>query len=303
MMPAIFFVIQYYFTLANTITMVADDLFYNKFRDWIIGAPEVGDEKEGGIEEAGADGEGDNAEEAGAVGEGDNAEGGMNIEEKEQKSSRVAFFLHQMDIIPDDVRDLYNNMLRAFPSSPIFLLLGVGAIGTNIGRYSAVRRKSAHETNVIRTGCFYKFLAPSRFGKGIAMGLIQKLGKHVEEMRCEEHMKYVASKERAAGNDDGEGLKAIQSKCKVERPKLVFLTGANVLQTQATAASNAGCGIIMVNEIKSGKIRYTDADGSYGSILDFADPDVSARSYRKAEFIPQIKKCRIQLIAAGVKED
>ena len=113
-MPVIFFVIQYYFTLANTITMVADDLFYNKFRDWIIGAPEVGDEKEGGIEEAGADGEGDNAEEAGADGEGDNAEGGMNIEEKEKKSSRVAFFLHQMDIIPDDVRDLYNNMLRAF---------------------------------------------------------------------------------------------------------------------------------------------------------------------------------------------
>ena len=83
----------------------------------------------------------------------------------------------------------------------------------------------------------------------------------------------------------------------------MFLTGANVLQTQATALSSAGCGVIIVNEIKSSKVRYTDTYGSYGSILDFADPEVNTRLCRKAELFPQIKKCRIQQIAAGVKED
>ena len=107
-----------------------------------------------------------------------------------------------MDIIPDDVREVYNTLLRAYPSSPLFLLLGLGCIGTNVGRYSAVRRRSAHESNVIRTGCFYKFLAPSRFGKGIAMGFVGKLGGHVESIRCGEHMKYVANKERGVDNDD-----------------------------------------------------------------------------------------------------
>ena len=83
----------------------------------------------------------------------------------------------------------------------------------------------------------------------------------------------------------------------------MFLTGANVLQTQATAAGNGGCGIIAVNELKSGKSRFTDTDGSYGSMLDFADPDVKAKSYRQAEYIPEIKMCRMQMIGAGVKED
>ena len=152
------------------IKMVSDEVFYGKFRDWIIGVDDSED-----VKEAVNDG-GDNG-----IADGNN-DAVINDNESDQKSGRVAFFLHQMNIIPDDVRVVYNNMLRAYPSSPLFLLLGLGSVGTNIARYSAVRRKSAHESNVIRTGCFYKFLAPSRFGKGIAMGFIGKLGGHIENI-------------------------------------------------------------------------------------------------------------------------
>ena len=104
--------------------------------------------------------------------------------------------------------------------------------------------------------------------------------------------------------DNGSLMAAkIKQRCMIQRPRLVFLTGANVLQTQACAAANGGCGILAITEIKSGKTRYTDIDGSYGSMLDFADPTVGAKSYRKADFIPKIGKCRMQMVAAGVKED
>ena len=83
----------------------------------------------------------------------------------------------------------------------------------------------------------------------------------------------------------------------------MFLTGADVLQTEATAAGNGGCGTIAVNELKSGRSRFTDTDGSYGSMLNFADPDVKAKSYRQAEYIPEIKICRLEMVGAGVKED
>ena len=88
--------------------MVTDDLFYHKFRDWIIGVQERADENDAENEDGGGDGE------------VDIAEPGMNVEEKEQKSDRVAFFLHQMDMIPNDVREVYNSLLRAYPSSLIF---------------------------------------------------------------------------------------------------------------------------------------------------------------------------------------
>ena len=185
----------------------------------------------------------------------------------------------------------------------MYLLLALGSVGTNIARYSAVRRKSAHKTNTIRTGCFYKFLAPSRFGKGIALGFLQELGNHVENLRIKGHEEWVIIKQRD-GHDNGSYTAAkVKLECSTERPNFVFLTGANVLQTHACAASNAGCGIMAVTEIKSGKTRYTDTDGSYGTMLDFADPQVAAKSYRKAEFIPKILKCRMQMVAAGVKED
>ena len=261
-----------------------------KFINWVIGVEEK-EEKGNGMEDEGKDGEGDNGDE--------------NEEEIEddQKNDRVTFLMKQLNIIPGEVRSLYANVMRAYPTSPLFLMLGLGSVVTNVTRYSAVRRKSAHRTNFIRTGCFYKFLAPSRFGKGIAMSFVGKLGGYLEGIRCAEHEKYIALKQGLVANNDSVSANRVRQECQVDRPKVVFLTGANVLQTQATAAMNGGCGLIAVNEIKSGKVRYTDLDGSYGSMLDFADPDVAARSYRKAEFIPKIKKCRIQLIAAGVKED
>ena len=87
------------------------------------------------------------------------------------------------------------------------------------------------------------------------------------------------------------------------RPRTVFLTGSNGIETQATAARNAGSGFIMVPEIKSGKARYTDFQGSYAPLLGFYDTHIPANSFRKADPIPVITNCRIQLLAAGVNED
>ena len=104
-------------------------------------------------------------------------------------------------------------------------------------------------------------------------------------------------------NNDAVTSAEVDMRCSIEKPRLVFLTGANVLQTQANAATNGGCGLIAVSEIKSGKCRYTDADGSYGRMLDFYEGEVAARSFRKADDIPKIAKCGIHMVAAGVKED
>ena len=40
------FLLYSFFTLENIITMVSDDLFYHKIRDWIIGVQERVNEKE-----------------------------------------------------------------------------------------------------------------------------------------------------------------------------------------------------------------------------------------------------------------
>ena len=152
--------------------MVSDDVFYGKFRDWVIGTD--GDAEE--LKEAGV------ADRKDDDGNGDGNDGNEELL-AEVKSQKITFLLHQLEIIPADVREMYRNLMRGFPTSPLFLLLGLGTIGSNIARYSAVRRKSAHEKNVIRTGCFYKLLAPSRHGKGIAMGFMHKLCGHVETIR------------------------------------------------------------------------------------------------------------------------
>ena len=85
--------------------------------------------------------------------------------------------------------------------------------------------------------------------------------------------------------------------------QVFFLSGANGLQTQAAAASNGGCGLVFVPEIKFGKKRYTDLDGSYGPLLSFYDRYIPEKTYRRAERIPGIKNCRIHLMSAGVKSD
>ena len=158
--------------------MVSDDIFYTKFRNWVIGVDEKAEEKHDAEDEVKNNDDGN----------GNNGDRNADSVEK-QKSHRVSFLVHQLDIIPEDVRGMYCNAMRAYPTSPLFLLLGLGTVGTNIARYSVVRRKSAHVKNVIRTGCFYKFLAPSRFGKGIAMGFMHQLGSHVESMRITEYEK------------------------------------------------------------------------------------------------------------------
>ena len=158
--------------------MVSDDVFYRKFRDWVLG-------NDAETEELKVAAMADRKDDDGNVGGDD---GKVEVL-AEMKSQKITFLLHQLEIIPVDVREMYRNVMRGYPTSPLFLLLGLGTIGSNVARYSAVRRKSAHEKNVIRTGCFYKLLAPSRYGKGIAMGFMHELGGHVESLRVTEHDK------------------------------------------------------------------------------------------------------------------
>ena len=87
------------------------------------------------------------------------------------------------------------------------------------------------------------------------------------------------------------------------RPKSFYLTGGNALQTQASASKKAGCALILVQEIKSGKTAYTDIGGDYSPLLAFYDVPVRGRSFRNAEEIATISNCRIQICAAGIKED
>ena len=145
--------------------MLSDDVFYSKFRDMIFC-----DEVLPGKEDM----------------EAVNDEGG-NVPVAIKKSRRIKFLLHQMEMIPTKNRDFYCNMMRNYPTSPLYLFLGIGMLGTNVARYTAVRRKSGSITNVVRTGSFYNFLAPSRFGKGIALGVISKIGNMIEKIRRKDH--------------------------------------------------------------------------------------------------------------------
>ena len=95
----------------------------------------------------------------------------------------------------------------------------------------------------------------------------------------------------------------IEENAKIKRPMRVFLPGANGLQSHSEAASNAGCGILYVPEIKCGKTKYTDFEGKYAPLLTFHDTEMQGVTYRKAEGIPDIDNCRIQLVAAGIPED
>ena len=137
----------------------------------------------------------------------------------------------------------------------------------------------------------------------MAMRLLKKLGGHIQKKRKKVFDKYVADKVGGIpGNDRGRKTETILE-CSILRPNRVFLTGGNALQTHSMAALNGGCGLISVGEIKNGKCTYTDPDGKYSMLLVFYDPDVDGKSYRNAEEIPDIDNCRIQLIAAGLRED
>ena len=245
---------------------MSDDKFYSTFRDSVIG-------KE------------------------------ILAEDELHKSHRVKFLTHQLNLIPADQRDLFWNVMRGFPTSPIFSFLAIGIIGTNIARVTVVRRINGEDRSVERTGAFYYFMAPSRFGKGIALSLISKLGGHVEDVRARKFDQFKEMKLLELENRNRSALEDCETHCLTLRPHSFFLTGGNSLQTQAAAAKNAGGGLILVQEIKSGKSAYTDHTGSYTPLLTFYDVQVTGRSFRNADEIPTINNCRIQICAARVKED
>ena len=107
--------------------MVSDDVFYGKFRDLVIGTD--GDAEE--LKEAGV------ADRKDDDGNGDGNDGNEELL-AEVKSQKITFLLHQLEIIPADVREMYRNLMRGFPTSPLFLLLGLGTIGRNIARLQCV---------------------------------------------------------------------------------------------------------------------------------------------------------------------
>ena len=99
-----------------------------------------------------------------------------------------------------------------------------------MARYSAVRRRSGHVKNSQRSGSFYKFLSPSRFGKGLVMGLISKLGTQIEKQRITAYESFVAA-EKANEENNNINMKQVELKCQTKRPRIVFITGGNALQS------------------------------------------------------------------------
>lgn len=104
-------------------------------------------------------------------------------DDEKKQSPRIKFFMHQYMMIPPKTKDIISNLTRAYPTPPIYAFLGLGVIGTNIARYSAVRRIGDHFTHSERTGVFYNLIAPSRHGKGITTSLIFDIGAHIELVR------------------------------------------------------------------------------------------------------------------------
>ena len=47
---------------------------------------------------------------------------------------RMKYLLHQLDIIPIECRKFYEKMMRAHPTSPLYIFLIVGVLGTNMAR-------------------------------------------------------------------------------------------------------------------------------------------------------------------------
>ena len=84
--------------------MVSDDIFYTKFRDWIVGIDEV-------AEELRREGEEENGDVAGN--DEENKDGGFGYVENELRSHRISFLMQQLEIVPSDVREMYRQMMRA----------------------------------------------------------------------------------------------------------------------------------------------------------------------------------------------
>ena len=137
----------------------------------------------------------------------------------------------------------------------------------------------------------------------MALSLVSKIGTHLEDVRNEYFKEHVANE--VSVDYKGRPVTRLEFKrlCNISIPMNLFLTGGTTLQTQANAAENGGCGLILVPEMKSGKGRYTNIDGSYGPLLDFYEESIHGISCRKADNIATVQKCRIHLLTAGVKND
>ena len=217
--------------------------------------------------------------------------------------ARVRFLLHQFAMVPLHLEDLFCNLLYSYPTTPIYAFVSLGSIGTNISRFCSIKRIGAHNAHAERCGCFFNLIAPSRVGKGISMSLVSEIGSHIETERQNYFRDHILNMQQIDDAGNPISISAHRTNSAIKFPSSFFLTGANGLQTQATAAANGGCGLIFVSEIKHDKARYTDLDGSYGPLLSFYDRYIPGKSYRKAAKIPCIRNCRIQLLACGVKED
>ena len=126
------------------------------------------------------------------------------------------------------------------------MFLGVGMLGTNIARYSAVRRLGRDVSNVERSGAFYNIIAPSRFGKGIAISLVTELGSYIEKLRTDNFNDNVRVQQDQLVNPSPRQVQNLRYQTSLKRPHLFFLTEGNALQTQPVAAKNSGCGVILV---------------------------------------------------------
>ena len=134
------------------------------------------------------------------------------------------------------------------------------------------------------------------------MDLLTKLGLTIQKERSDRFKHYHLNEEQKDENKEVAKSVLFEKVCS-SRPQYVFLQGGNGLQTQSEAGMNGGSGIILVPEIKSGKRRYTDIDGSFAPLLSFYDNHLPGSTYRKADRVLDIQNCRIQLVACGVEED
>ena len=98
-------------------------------------------------------------------------------------AARVAFFILQYKMIPPKHKTLFANLIRGYPTPPIYAFLGLGMLGTNIARFSVVQRLGAQRCQSERTGAFYHFIAPSRLGKGVALSVVTEIASHIEGER------------------------------------------------------------------------------------------------------------------------
>ena len=199
--------------------------------------------------------------------------------------SRVRFLLTQFEMVPSRLENLFGNLLYSYPTSPIYAYLGLGATGTNISRFTSIKRIVAHGGQPERCGCFYNFIAPSRVGKGVAMSILSEIGNHVQVERMRYYRDIVLNSPHVDANRNPISRSAHVALCSIGYPRSFFLSGANGLQTQAVAAGNAGCGLIFEAEMKSGRSRYTDLDSSSGPLLSFYDMYIPEKSHRKADKI------------------